>query len=133
MLENLINDLIDMAKIENNKFSLNQDFYDLTHTVHQTLEILLFQANEKKIEFNVIIDKKSNLSLIKQIYGDTRRIKQILINFISNSFKFTTIGGKITISIRINEEQQVKKDEMIRFRSIDQLKFQKLLDAKSEK
>ena len=133
MLENLINDLIDMAKIENNKFSLNQDFYDLTHTVHQTLEILLFQANEKKIEFNVIIDKKSNLSLIKQIYGDTRRIKQILINFISNSFKFTPIGGKITISIRINEEQQVKKDEMIRFRSIDQLQFQKLLDAKSEK
>lgn len=133
MLENLINDLIDMAKIENNKFSLNQDFYDLTHTVHQTLEILLFQANEKKIEFNVIIDKKSNLSLIKQIYGDTRRIKQILINFISNSLKFTPIGGKITISIRINEEQQVKKDEMIRFRSIDQLQFQKLLDAKSEK
>ena len=133
MLENLINDLIDMAKIENNKFSLNQDFYDLTHTVHQTLEILLFQANEKKIEFNVIIDKKSNLSLIKQIYGDTRRIKQILINFISNSLKFTPIGGKITISIKINEEQQVKKDEMIRFRSIDQLQFQKLLDAKSEK
>ena len=42
MLENLVNDLIDLAKIENNKFSLNQDFFDLPNTVHQTLEILLF-------------------------------------------------------------------------------------------
>ena len=75
MLENLINDLIDLAKIENNKFSLNQEYYDLSLTIHQTLEILLFQANEKQIELNVIIDKKSNLSLLNQIYGDSRRIK----------------------------------------------------------
>ena len=47
MLENLINDLIDLAKIENNKFSLNQEYYNLANTIHQTLEILLFQANQK--------------------------------------------------------------------------------------
>ena len=46
MLENLINDLIDLAKIENNKFSLNQEYYNLANTIHQTLEILLFQANQ---------------------------------------------------------------------------------------
>ena len=57
MLENLINDLIDQAKIENNKFSLNQEYFDLTQTIHQTLEILLFQANEREIELEVIIDK----------------------------------------------------------------------------
>ena len=45
MLENLINDLIDLAKIENNKFSLNLDYYNLATTIHETLEILLFQAN----------------------------------------------------------------------------------------
>ena len=45
MLENLINDLIDLAKIENNKFSLNYENYDLPNTIHETLEILLFQAN----------------------------------------------------------------------------------------
>ena len=42
MLENLINDLIDLAKIENNKFSLDQEYYNLANTIHETLEILLF-------------------------------------------------------------------------------------------
>ena len=37
MLENLINDLIDLAKIENNKFSLNQEYYNLPETISQTL------------------------------------------------------------------------------------------------
>ena len=45
MLENLINDLIDLAKIENNIFTLNQDYYNLPNTIHETLEILVFQAN----------------------------------------------------------------------------------------
>ena len=42
MIENLINDLIDLAKIENNKFSLNQEYFNLSETINQTLEILLF-------------------------------------------------------------------------------------------
>ena len=42
MLETLINDLIDLAKIENNKFSLNQEYFNLPKTIHETLEILLF-------------------------------------------------------------------------------------------
>ena len=74
------------------------------NTIHETLEILLFQANLKQIGFKVVIDKQQNLSLINQIYGDSRRMKQILINFISNSLKFTPTKGKITIKIKINEE-----------------------------
>ena len=58
MLKNLINDLIDLAKIENNKFSLNLEYYDLPQTINETLEILLFQANQKDIEFKVIIDNQ---------------------------------------------------------------------------
>ena len=57
MLENLINDLIDLAKIENNKFSLNSSYFNLTTTINEALEILLFQANQKEIEFQVVIDK----------------------------------------------------------------------------
>ena len=75
MLENLINDLIDMAKIDNNKFSLNQEYYDLTETMHQTLEIMKFQANQKQIELEVNIDKHSNLNLLTNIYGDKTRLK----------------------------------------------------------
>ena len=107
MLENLINDLIDLAKIENNKFSLNQEYADLVETIESALSLLLFQANEKNIEFNVIIDNKQNISRIEQIFIDTRRLKQILINFISNSLKFTPVKGKIDIVIQINQEQKI--------------------------
>ena len=54
--------------------------------------------------FEVIIDKQSNLNLLHQVYGDSKRIKQILINFISNSLKFTPQKGKITIMIKVDEE-----------------------------
>ena len=52
--------------------------------------------------FEVIIDKQSNLNLLHQVYGDSKRIKQILINFISNSLKFTPQKGKITIMIKVD-------------------------------
>ena len=42
MLENLINDLLDLAKMENNKFSLNYNYFDLIETIEQTLKIFLF-------------------------------------------------------------------------------------------
>ena len=43
--------------------------------------------------------------MYNQIYGDSRRIMQLLINFISNSLKFTPVMGKVTIMLKINEEQ----------------------------
>ena len=42
--------------------------------------------------------------LLDQVYGDSKRIKQILTNFISNSLKYTQIKGKLTIMIKIDEE-----------------------------
>ena len=75
MLENLINDLMDMAKIENNKFSQNQEYFDLSHTIKDSCEALLFQAIEKQIEIEVKLENKSNLNMLGSIYGDERRIK----------------------------------------------------------
>ena len=42
MLENLIHDLLDLAKIENNKFTLNQNYFNLTDTIEQTLKIMMY-------------------------------------------------------------------------------------------
>ena len=42
MIENLINDLLDIAKIENNKFTLNEDYFDLSQSVKEAFEIMLF-------------------------------------------------------------------------------------------
>ena len=64
MLELLINDLMDLAKIENNKFTLNNSYFNLIDTIETTLNILLYQGNYKQIKFEVQIDKKENLRYV---------------------------------------------------------------------
>ena len=63
--------------------------------------MLLFSANEKGIQLKAVIDRQSNLNLIEAIHGDENRILQILLNFLSNSLKFTDPGGSITIKVDI--------------------------------
>lgn len=70
MLETLICDLLDLAKIENNKFDLNLKYYDLTKSIYNTLKLMMFQANQKNIEFQVLVDKKSDLPMLQNLYGD---------------------------------------------------------------
>jgi signal transduction histidine kinase len=61
MVENLINDLLDLAKIENNKFKLNEEFYDLPTTLVETFSILQFWCNQKQIDLSADIDKPEHL------------------------------------------------------------------------
>ena len=49
MLENLVNDLLDLAKLENNAFQLNPEYFNLSQTIYEAFEILLFSANQAKI------------------------------------------------------------------------------------
>jgi signal transduction histidine kinase len=69
-VENLINDLMDLAKMENNKFKLFENNFDLTQAVSHTLQILLYQASSKEIEFEVKIDHEFNLPLLQNLIGD---------------------------------------------------------------
>ena len=63
--------------------------------------MLMHSASEKGIELKAEIDFKNNLELIEAIHGDENRILQILLNFLSNSLKFTDKGGSITVRIEI--------------------------------
>ena len=75
--------------IESNKFRLDQDYYDLTKIIYQTLEVLLYQANKKKLSIKAVIDKEINLSILNSLYGDEKRMKQIIFNLLSNSINLT--------------------------------------------
>jgi two-component system sensor histidine kinase/response regulator len=87
-LQNLINDLLDMAKIKAAVFRLSFHEFNLIQAIAKVFQILEYQAEFKKIKFYLQIDSRNPQSL-RRVIGDERRISQILINFISNSLKFT--------------------------------------------
>jgi len=55
------------------------------------------------------IDKRENLDLIQYIYGDPNRYLQILLNFMSNSLKFTNPNGQITVFVKIKSNQLIER------------------------
>ncbi|HEY9627902.1 MAG TPA: ATP-binding protein [Coleofasciculaceae cyanobacterium] len=95
-LLNLINDLLDLAKIEGGKQELHKTVVDVAALCQSALEMVSVRA----------IAKKQNLSLIlplavESIVVDQQRVLQILLNYLSNAVKFTPEGGSITLSSRL--------------------------------
>lgn len=107
MLENLINDLLDLAKMENNSFKFDDDYFSLPETIYEAFQMLNFSANERKVKLRAIVDQKHNLDLVDSIYGDKRRFVQILLNFLSNALKFTDSNGVITVFIKVLDHQLI--------------------------
>jgi signal transduction histidine kinase len=99
MLLNLINDLMDLAKLEKMKFSLNMDFFDLTKTIKGAFGTLSYFGKQKSIEPSLMI-KEEILPYFKNLYGDETRFTQIFLNFLSNAFKFTPKEGNISVEIK---------------------------------
>jgi signal transduction histidine kinase len=73
MLFNLINDLLDLAKLENNSFSFSNDYFSLANIVFEAFQMLGFSATERQVDLKAIIDSQVNLSMIQSIHGDSRR------------------------------------------------------------
>jgi CheY-like chemotaxis protein len=93
-LMDLINDLLDITKLESETVELEQIVFNLAELVEEIISIMSVKAKEKGIELYIKYDKKLNESFI----GDPLRIRQILMNLISNAVKFTEIG---TVSVHI--------------------------------
>lgn len=94
-LLSLVNDVLDMSRIESGKMNLSTNKFDLEELIKGTTSIMMPQANEKSIEYCVYLDENMN----KYYKGDALRFNQILMNLLSNSLKYTNSGGKITINI----------------------------------
>jgi signal transduction histidine kinase len=89
----LINDILNLSKLEAGQFVLQEDEIDLAGTVEACMNLVETQARQSKIRLSVGLDPDFCL-----IRADDRRLRQVLINLLSNAVKFTPEGGHIRIS-----------------------------------
>ena len=87
----VINDILDMSKIEANKFELSYSEFDLGKMLQSLVEVINFNLEEKTQILSVSIDE----NIPKTLISDDQRLSQILYNLLSNAIKFTPGGGKI--------------------------------------
>jgi PAS domain S-box-containing protein len=99
-LLNVINDILDMSKIEAEKFELSITSFDFTAMLNSIIEVLNFKIEEKKLVLDVILDP----DIPPVIVSDKQRLSQVITNLLSNAVKFTPEGGSITIGVKLLEE-----------------------------
>lgn len=92
-LLSLINDILDFSKIEAGEVSLELAAFELSDCIADPLEIMAAQARQKSVELAYEIDGAAPASLI----GDNGRIRQILLNLISNAIKFSHDAGRVEV------------------------------------
>lgn len=108
-LLSLINDILDMSKIESGKMTISREPFDLYDLVRDLGNIISAQAGEKGQRFNILMPEK----LEREYYGDGLRLNQILMNLLSNAVKYTPEGGEITL--RVDEDRKKGKKSVMRF------------------
>lgn len=95
-LLDLINDVLDVSRVESGKLSLTLDEVDLDMLLKDIYVVFSGQAAEKNIHFTIDCTQLAN----KVVTVDKLRLNQILMNTIGNAFKFTPVGGKISVSVK---------------------------------
>lgn len=94
-LLSLINDILDMSRIETDKMEIAHDLFDFRSFVDEVNQIIYPQTEEKGIHYEM----RHQEPLESHYIGDSLRMKQILMNLLSNALKFTPSGGSICIDI----------------------------------
>lgn len=94
-LLSLINDILDMSKIESGKTSLNMEEFSLPEFIEELYAMMIAQTNAKKQIFDVHTKGK----LPEYVLGDKLRLNQIMLNILSNAVKYTPDGGKIDLKV----------------------------------
>jgi two-component system sensor histidine kinase/response regulator len=105
-LLSLVNDILDLSKIEAGRLVLEEIEFDLSEILEESIEIYALKAAEKNIELLCDIDPDVNYRRI----GDPARLRQIILNLISNALKFTD-SGEIVVSV-INEPEASDSDNL---------------------
>ena len=112
----LINDVLDLSKIEAGKLELHPTAFHLPSFIQGVAEICTIRAEEKAISFDLQIDSE----LPTGVCGDEKRLRQVLLNLLGNAVKFTEKGGVIfAVDVIKNLESSTQNLSRIRFRVQD--------------
>jgi signal transduction histidine kinase/CheY-like chemotaxis protein len=99
----VINSILDMSKIEAEKFELTYHSFDFKEMVAGVTSMLTFVVENKKKEFVITLDD----AIPQFIMGDELCIKQVMTNLLSNAFKFTPEGGVITLNAKLHKKESL--------------------------
>jgi signal transduction histidine kinase len=99
-LLSLINDILDLSKIEAGRMELEPADFDLPSAIENALILVRERASRRGIRLGSTIDQRLGM-----ISGDERKVKQVLLNLISNALKFTPEGGQIDIAARLHDDR----------------------------
>ena len=110
----LINEVLDLAKIESGSMQLNFASIDIKRLCKSSLQFVTPQANQKNIE--LLVNVPFNLPDLR---ADEKRLRQILVNLLNNAVKFTDDNGTVTLTIDRPDPVVSNSDERIRFSVTD--------------
>jgi signal transduction histidine kinase len=94
-LLSLINDILDLSKIEAGRMELELSEFDLPTAIDNALTLVRERASRRSITLRMTVDER-----VGQVQGDARKIRQVLLNLLSNAIKFTPEGGRIGVEAR---------------------------------
>jgi signal transduction histidine kinase len=97
-LLSLINDILDLSKIEAGRMELEPMSFDLPAAIENTLILVRERAQRRDIRLARTVDDR-----LGTIRADERKVKQVLLNLLSNALKFTPEGGKVDVRARAND------------------------------
>jgi len=105
LLLSIINDILDLSKIEAGKMEISPANYDVASVLSDTAQLNILRRGSKLIEFELNVDE----SVPATLFGDGLRVRQVLNNLLSNAFKYTD-KGKIKMSVWVSEVKSLDQD-----------------------
>ncbi len=93
----MINDILDMSKIEAGRMTLELETLDISNAVHDAFRLVGGRADIAEVKLI------NQIGVLPPVHADKRAIKQVLLNLLSNAVKFTEKGGSVTVSARSHQ------------------------------
>ena len=107
MLLSLINDILDMSKIQSGRMEVIEGQYETGRMLSEIVNLLWNRAKEKGLRFEINVSDQ----IPSMLYGDQMRIKQILVNILTNAIKYTTAG---TVTLNVSGEKSAPNEFTLR-------------------